>query len=183
MNNKKYENDSNKKDVKDIILEYYQMNEALKAMSKEVEEIKKSFYSAMDEVFKESESVKKRFKMFADNLSDDLALIITKTSKKSVEFKLDKIQEKFKDSKELLICFINKRYIINDYKGLSKYLKSINADPKIIKKFIDVESFVNTNAIERAVNAGDIMKSDLEGCYDIKEGKVYYSIREDKDGK
>jgi predicted transcriptional regulator len=58
--------------------------------------------------------------------------------------------------------------------SLSKMLKAAGVDAKEFKKYIGVETSVNSSALQQLYSVGDITKQQLKGCY---TAKIVKSIR------
>lgn len=83
---------------------------------------------------------------------------------------------KTKLDKEVFNEVVNKTYMINDYAGMVKYLKSLGASPSDFKKFIEVEKTVDDKKLDQLSELGEITLEDLKGCYSVKENSGYIRI-------
>ncbi|MCX7924117.1 MAG: hypothetical protein N3B21_19225 [Clostridia bacterium] len=106
-----------------------------------------------------------------------VTLIAKKVERVTINYLLDKLQAKL--DKEIFNEIVNKTYMINDMNGLIELLKKAGVSPGEFKKFIDVSTSVNKDAIKQLYSVGDIKKSDLEGCYEATIVKSI-SIKERK---
>uniref|UniRef100_A0AAU8AYE1 Uncharacterized protein n=1 Tax=Dulem virus 36 TaxID=3145754 RepID=A0AAU8AYE1_9CAUD len=95
---------------------------------------------------------------------------VSKYKKKKLVWRLDKLRKKVPI--KVLNEFVDKTYVITDYDGMVRYLKTCGVDAKIFKGFIDVKKEVNENKLEQMLQVGKIKKSDLTGCYSVQQGKT-----------
>lgn len=93
---------------------------------------------------------------------------------KKVNFDAELLQQKL--DKELFneICIRN--YRVLDFDGLIKYLKSLGANPKEVKKYIYCEKTIDNKIVDQLSDVGDISLEDLEGCYSVTESSGYVKI-------
>lgn len=98
----------------------------------------------------------------------------TSVKPKKIEWKMEVLQQVLDKSIFNQIC--NKKYTIIDYDGLASYLKSLNADPKKIKSFIQCEKTMNDKALNQLSELGEISEKDLEGCYVVTDKEQYIRI-------
>jgi hypothetical protein len=104
----------------------------------------------------------------------DLNVNVKRIQKTSVIFDGLKLHKRL--PKKLSDIVVRKRRIISDYPGLVKYLKSIGADPKIFKSFIETEYSVDNSSINQLSELGEISMDDLSGCYELKRQKPFYKV-------
>lgn len=153
---------------------YYQRNKKYNAIKKKYEALKKQFNEKMGVLFSESTDDSK-LKTFTAEIDGELVEIkVTQCTKKTVTFFPDALEKVLK--KGAVEKVIEKQYSVNDMKGFIKYLKSIGADPKIFKSFINVEKSVNVGELERMIDLGFISMEDIENCYAVSVSNPYYKI-------
>lgn len=98
---------------------------------------------------------------------------------KKIIFDAEKLEKRI--DKKLCNLFIKKEYHINDIVGLLAYLKSIDADPKIIRSYINIEKKVDNKKIDELSELGQITSDDIKGCYEVKDISSYLKISEVED--
>lgn len=103
-------------------------------------------------------------------------LLVTNVIQKKITWDIPKLKKKL--SKSVIDKIIDKTYTINDFDGLVKYLKSCNVDPKIFKRFIDVEEKVINEQMDLLSDIGEISSEDVAGCYSIKTNVGYIRVTE-----
>lgn len=105
-------------------------------------------------------------------------LLVTNVVQKKITWDIPKLKKKL--SKDIIDKVIDKTYTINDFYGLVKYLKSCNVDPKIFKRFVDVEEKVINEQMDLLSDIGDIKKEDVAGCYSVKTNVGFIRVTENK---
>lgn len=77
---------------------------------------------------------------------------------------------------------LSKKVVIKDYKAFVDYLKSINANPKIIKQFLTCEYDLNKKELEQLYETGVVDYEDIRKCATIIEGNPYirFAMMEEK---
>lgn len=98
----------------------------------------------------------------------------TTVKPKKIEWKMDVLQQVLDRDTFNEIC--NKAYTIIDYDGFAKYLKSLKADPKIVKSFINCEKTMNQKMLDQLSQLGEISIDDLEGCYTVTDKEQYVRV-------
>ena len=150
----------------------------------------KLFRKAFDffEDKKNLEKSKKAFEKEAKKFFEDNAGVISVESDESIsrKIKINKCQRKkivfdiSKLSKKLpkkMVKQIAKTTVeVEDYLGLSNYLKNVGADPEIVKSFLRVSKVVDEKQIEQLSNLGKLSSQDIDGCYSIVLGNPYYTV-------
>lgn len=110
--------------------------------------------------------------------SNHVKLQVTRIRTKKITWLIDRLRKNL--TKEQMKQVIDKTYTVTDMKGLTTYLKSCGVDPKKFKKFISVEEEVNEAKLSQMYDTGEIKKSDVAGCYDLKIGEPYIRLTEKK---
>lgn len=146
------------------ILKFYLYQKSFKEEQEKFESAKEAFYEMMEKSGRDSMDV---------NLGD-LNVNVKRIQKTSVIFDGLKLHKRL--PKKLSDIVVRKRRIISDYPGLVKYLKSIGADPKIFKSFIETEYSVDNSSINQLSELGEISMDDLNGCYELKRQKPFYKV-------
>ncbi len=103
-------------------------------------------------------------------------LLVTNVIQKKITWDIPKLKKKL--DKEIIDKIIDKTYTINDMEGLIKYLKKCGVDPKIFKRFIDVEEKVVDSQVDLLSDIGEIDQEDVAGCYSIKTNVGYIRLTE-----
>lgn len=98
----------------------------------------------------------------------------TSVKPKKIDWKMDVLQQVL--DKDVFDQICNKKYTIIDYEGLAKYLKSLKADPKKIKTFIQCEKTMNQKMLDQLSSLGEISIEDLEGCYTVTDKEQYVRV-------
>lgn len=81
-------------------------------------------------------------------------------------------------SKSVFSQVVGKTYKISDFDGLVGYLKKCGVDPKIFKKYIEVEYSVKQDELNRLYEIGELQKKDIEGCFELKYGEPFIVLKE-----
>ena len=102
-------------------------------------------------------------------------LSVKKVRRKSITYIADNIENAL--GKKKASEFVDKKYVIDDYKGLINYLKECGVNPNVFKKFISVEKTVNVKKLEQAYDLGKVKLEDLQGCYSVKEISSYIDVK------
>lgn len=107
-------------------------------------------------------------------------LTVTRVRRKKVTWNLEKLKTRLKEhlKKYVYDDIVDKTYIVNDMPELIKYLKNCNVDPKIFKKFIDVEEKADEKKINNYYDLGVLENKDITGCYDVEISEPYIMIKE-----
>lgn len=103
-----------------------------------------------------------------------IKLICKRITRKSVDFDVDKLEDKL--GKEVCLEFVNKEYIVNDMDGLVKLIKNAGIKASYFKKFIDVTKTVDKGKLDQLSDLGDITEKDIEGCYSVRETSSYLQV-------
>lgn len=108
-------------------------------------------------------------------------LLVTNVVQKKIIWDIDKLKKKL--DKNVISKIIDKKYTINDMDGLIKYLKSCGVDPKIFKKFLDIEENVIEKQMDLLKDIGELDEEDIAGCYSITTNAGYIRITEQEIGE
>ena len=68
-----------------------------------------------------------------------------------------------------------KTVVVEDYLGLSNYLKTLGADPKVVKSFLSVSKDIDEKEFNQQYDLGEFKLEDVKGCYEISLGNPYYT--------
>jgi len=93
---------------------------------------------------------------------------------KSLVFDFDKLKKKL--DKNIYNKIVKKEYSISNMEGLIKYLKSCGVNPKKFSSYLSVKQVVDMKQIDNLQELGELNKSDLEGCYEVKELASYVKV-------
>ena len=99
---------------------------------------------------------------------------VKKVSPAKIIWNPDKLEEKL--DKELYNELVEKKYIISDFEGLVKYLKSCGVNPKKFKSFLSVEKTVRTDVMKQMDELGELSMEDVKGCYEVKRSESYLKL-------
>lgn len=162
---------------------YYRKKQKFEKVKKQYEELKEQFETEMLEL---TEALgKKRVLFDSDNLVDGNELLsVRKVEKTSIEWDADKLERKL--PKSVAKKVIKKKYSIANMLGLIEYLKSCGVDPKVFKKYLNIERTVDVKAVEQLGNVGEISVQQISGCYIVKCHKPYFTLsvkKDDDDGE
>lgn len=155
-----------------FIKEFYNEQKEFKERQERFNTIKQLFYNDAEELFN-YEGIDKL--VVETNDLDDEYLIVNKVQKTSIDFDVDKLENRLgkKFSKEV----IEKQYTITDFNRLVIYLKSCGVDPKVFKSFINVTKEVDEKKLDKLADLGLVNKEQFEGCYTLKRKKPYFTVR------
>lgn len=104
----------------------------------------------------------------------------TKVVTQRVEYNIDAILKYI--PKYIQEKILSKKVVVKDYKAFVEYLKTINANPKIIKQFLDCEYDLNKKELEQLYETGVVDYEDIRKCATIIEGNPYirFAMMEEK---
>lgn len=103
-------------------------------------------------------------------------------TKVSVEYDIPKLEEKL--DKQVLKEFIEKNYVIQDWSGFIKLLKSHGVSKAELRPFLYVDKKVNKEKLEALYEKGSLSLEALEGCYTAKVVKsVALRLNENAEGR
>lgn len=105
-------------------------------------------------------------------------LKVTNVRTKKIVWDILKLKENIE--KPVLKKMLKKKYIITDFDGLVKYMKTCGVDPKRFKKYLEVEEQVDTEMVDHLYEVGAITRKQVEGCYNVQMGNPQIRITEMK---
>ena len=155
-----------------VVHNFLKMQEQLKENQEKFEEVKKNFYTLMEDYFEANEICNKTW--FPTDTFDDSTLFVTRVQKSIVDFDVTKLEKAL--GKAISKDVIDKDYQITDFEGLIAYLKSCGVKPKEFKKFIKVNKSVNTKKLDNLEELGKITVDQLEGCYTVRKQNPYFKV-------
>lgn len=103
----------------------------------------------------------------------------TSVKPKKIEWNMETLKQIL--DKEIFDEVCIKKYTIIDYEGFVEYLKSLKADPKIFKGFIQCEKSMNQNKLDQLSELGEVSVDDLEGCYNVINKESYIRITQSEE--
>jgi hypothetical protein len=161
----------NRQTVSDVYA-LYRLEERFRKIKSEYEERKKKLQISIKNYMFANGFDSFKFEDGQDNVK------VNKICRRQIIWDVDKLEERIKDNcdKETANEVIVKRYFVNNMEGLTKYLKSIGADPKKFRQFISTEKSVDTDALNRLSEEQEITMEDVKGCYEVKETEPYLKI-------
>ena len=167
----KTDNAYNRQTMSDVYA-LYRLEDRFKKIKSEYEERKKKLQVDIKNFMYVNGFERFKFESGLDNVN------VSKVCRRSVIWDVDKLEDRLKENfdKEMANEIIVKRYFVNNMEGLTKYLKSIGADPKKFKQFISTEKSVDTDALNRLSDDKEISMEDVAGCYEVKESEPYLKI-------
>lgn len=160
----------------EAVVRLFEKQKRFKEIEVNFKHIKSECTSIIDEYFDENEIDKSVNVDVADGDSITKACIkVSKVKRTTVSFNVEKVERAL--GHEISSQVINKKYEVNDMLGLTMYLKSIGADPRIFKSFINVTKTVNVNELEKLNELGIIDECQLDGCFTVTNGEPYYKLK------
>lgn len=99
---------------------------------------------------------------------------VSKCQRKKIIFDIPKLSKRL--PKKMMKQITKTAVEVEDYLGLSNYLKDIGADPEIVKSFLKVSKVIDEKQIEQLSNLGQLKTKDIDGCYSIVLGNPYYTV-------
>jgi hypothetical protein len=147
----------------------------LNKIKNKYDEIKKSYET-------EKKSLEKKIKDFLNThgtkgvivYDGDTAIDAKLVQSTKVIFDAEAIENKF--DKEFCNEVIIKKYTINNYDGLVKYLKSCGVNSKIFKEYISVEKTVDTPTLNNMFDLGELSLDNMQGCYTVTTNEGHIKI-------
>lgn len=134
-------------------------------------EYKEHFERVLEEQLAGSIDAKKKLVVTAG----DKTITVTRVEKTSIEWSIEKLKKKL--SPAVLSKCVRKRYEIYDMKGLSRYLKACNVDPKIFRNYLLITETPDSELIDEAAYRGLLGPNDISGCYTVNKSKPHYQVR------
>lgn len=156
-------------DIKLIVAELNKLQDEFKQYEKEYKKTKDSLQTKIRNYMYIN-----GFTNFRFNNSDGSIVKVANVKRKKIDFDIPKLKQKL--DKDVLKQILVKKYVIRDFDGLKKYLKSCGVDPKKFVKFLDVSEEVNQKMIDQLSEVGEITMEDLKGCYTVTEETGYIRV-------
>lgn len=167
--------------IEEVVALYYDTMQKKKELDKLTDEEKKKFTKAMDWYFSLKPNRGKSSEVFTVAYDDEDGTRatggdykVTKVQRKSIIWDIDKLKKQVPEGLWLDVIDTDMHCI--DAVGLVRYVRSLGADPKVFRSFFSIEHTVNTDGIDRLSEVGKITQENIEGCYEIKEGKPWYRV-------
>lgn len=153
------------------VLQFYSMQQRKKQWDEQFDQVKQLFYSYMQEHNIDDALYKSEYH------NEEVILKVKKVQRKTIVWNVTKLFKKLSKKKKVRDQVIEKKYFIMDFEGLVEYLKECNVDPKIFKSFLEVDMLVNENVLNNLHDLGEVSKSDISGCYEVKKSNPYWTVR------
>lgn len=174
---------SAEKQIKESVRKLYELQQEKKKFDAYYKEVRnKEQLCISNFMFSNLEKSENSFEITLDSgvsyYKDNVGLKVTKVRTKKVVWVLEKLKEKLSKPKQKQV--INKTYVIKDFNGLVKYLKTCGVDAKKFKKYIEVQENLNEEELNRLYEVGEISRKEVDGCYTIQMGEPYIKITEKK---
>ena len=138
--------------LEQMILELYEVKNKSKRLQDEYKIRIKYLEKKIDEIFTKKKEISYSF--CCQNRDSDIYYKATLVKPKKIEWNMDVLQQVL--NKKIFNQICNKKYTIIDYEGLTKYLKTVGADPKIFKNFISCEKTMNDKMLNQLSEHGEI---------------------------
>lgn len=176
-------NDKRKQEIRDNIIELFEIKVAKKRQDAAYEEKKNRLTNIIENYMDTNGhgSLNLSYKREIPDPSNKLmkkvieqGLRVIKVVRNKIVFNPDKLEEKL--GKEFCRDFIYRKYIINDWDGMVKLLKSHGIQAKDFIGFIDVEKSVDEAKIEQMEAVGDLSRKELQGTYEVKQLSSYLQV-------
>lgn len=161
-----------------MALEFFRKNREFKEMQGQMNELKKNFYSSINEFFDEN-NIDSEISFSYNEIANKQVLRIKKVQKVSVNFDAESVEKAL--GKEYRKQIIIKKYEVNDMAGLTTYLKECGVNPNVFKNFIDVKKSVDVPVLENLVATGKVSEESLDGCYMTEKQNPYYTVTAKKE--
>lgn len=158
---------------KELANKFYKSNKSFKEYKKIYEVEKEQQTSELLNFLEELETDKISFDV--ETRTNIKTVLVSKRISNTIVYDASKIESKV--DKEMCTEFIDKQYIIIDYDGLVKYLKTCGVNANKFKNYIRVEKSVNKNKLEQLFQLGYITTEQLKGCYSLKQSKPYIDVK------
>lgn len=166
-----------------VAWKYFQKQQEVKQLQKELDVVKQEFEDAMEELFGK---VGGKSISFGGTIGGNGVLKVNRIEKTSIAWDAEKLSKRL--PKSIARKCIRKKYRIQNMSGLVKYLKSCGVDPKEFKKYLSVEMTVDQAEVDRLGDVGQISVKSISGCYIVKCQKPYFTTsmsvkKDDGDGE
>lgn len=157
--------------VAKLISDYHNKKKQIDKLNSEFSKVKKQFYQQLEEIDVDSVKV-----LNMDDLTEEL--FATRVQPTTITFDVDKVEKKI--GKKRAEAIITKEYTINDFQGLVKYLQSCGVNPRVFKKYIDVDKQIDKDKLDNLSELGLLSLDDLSGAYSVKVNNPFYRITANK---
>lgn len=139
--------------------------------------MKISIDKTMDEVVSITNQIA-GLKMLLDNKKKTLARYFEKSGERTIsnedctiyvqertiiKYDVDKVQEKLGEKSA---SFIDKEYVVSDWKEFTKLCKAHGITPAMLRPFIRAHKEVNEKKLTKLYERGVVSLTDLGGCYE-----------------
>lgn len=153
------------------VLSYYDALQSFERSKKHFEETKREFYAECEKRY----SANQLDSSTLYNRDSDHDVALTRIQKVSITFDVPALEQVLsKDQREAVI---QKTYTVTDFNGFVRYLKSIGADPKVVRTFLTVSKAVDEKALDQLEAIGKIDVKTLENCYTVTKKDPYFKLR------
>lgn len=167
----------NKEQCEQVVLNYFQKQQKYKSITGQFDNMKKKFYSIMEEYFQANDI--DEFNLTVESEQDvETSITVKRIQNSSVIFNAEKLKKVL--SKEISETVISTKAEINDLGGLISYLKECGVDPKIFKSFLTVHRNVDVGELENLEAIGKITAEQIKGCYTVKAKDPYFKVSSGK---
>ena len=160
-----------------MISELFEIKNKSKRLQDEYKIRIKYLEKKIDEAF--TKKNKTDYSFFAEDNEGQFYYKATSVKPKKIEWNMETLKQIL--DKEIFDEICIKKYTIIDYDGFVKYLKSLKADPKIFKNFVQCEKTMNQNKLDQLSELGEISIDDLEGCYTVINKEQYVRVTKTKE--
>lgn len=160
---------------KRIVQDYVAAQKHFDEEKKKFESVRKKFYSSCEDYY-ENNGKQKTY--------DFDGIVLTRVQNVSIKFDVDALEKVLSRSQRSSV--IKRECSVNDIDGFIAYMKSIGADPKVVKSFIHVSKTVDEKELDQLVSVGEIDEDAVDGCYTVIKRDPYFKVREkdkSKDGE
>lgn len=153
--------------IEEVVKSYYDTKEKYDSLTKKFNNIKKDFYSKMDELMDDEDELIVEF--FTESYK------VKKVQKKQVTFDIGKLERSL--DKQTLKKVIIKRCSVVDYDSLINYLKELGADPKIVKELIVTTKEVDVDEVDKLSELGEINEKVVANAAKVSIASQYYTVK------
>ena len=153
--------------IEEVVKSYYDTKEKYDSLTKKFNNIKKDFYSKMDELMDDEDELTVEF--FTESYK------VKKVQKKQVTFDIGKLERSL--DKQTLKKVIIKRCSVVDYNSLINYLKELGADPKIVKELIVTTKEVDADEVDKLSELGEINEKVVANAAKVSIASQYYTVK------
>lgn len=165
--------------IEDSIRKLYEALEKQKEVSSYVEAVKKKEYLAISNYI--FTSLPKGTESFVVRLDDGekfymepVTVRVTRVRKKSLIWNFEKLLYNLGRTRYEKV--VKKTYVVNNMTGLTEYLKKCGVDPKVFKKYINVETKLDEDKLNTEIELGKVKTEEINNCYELKVGEPYFKL-------